>query len=186
MILAMACFGYFEPAHNFPVYVGVGERGITAIAIGDPPAGEGWRRDDRHPLVSEAARQLREYFGGQRRSFDLPLELAGTEFQRRVWAELLKIPYGETRSYSEVARAIGKPRAVRAVGSANHANPIAIVVPCHRVIAADGGLAGYGGGLDRKRLLLELEGATTARTSRRNSSGRSNSRRTSSQNRRSG
>ena len=105
------------------------------------------------------ARQLEEYFAGRRRQFDLPLDLHGTEFQKRCWQELLKIPYGETRSYADVARAIGNPSAVRAVGLANGQNPIAIIVPCHRVIGSDGSLTGYGGGLETKRKLLELEGA---------------------------
>ena len=98
-------------------------------------------------------------FSGRRRRFDLPLDLRGTDFQKRCWQELLKIPYGETRSYAEIARAIGNPAAVRAVGLANGQNPIAIIVPCHRVIGSDGSLTGYGGGLETKRKLLELEGA---------------------------
>ena len=104
-------------------------------------------------------RQLRAYFAGKLRRFDLPLDLQGTEFQLRVWRELEAIPFGETRSYSQIATAIGAPRAVRAVGAANGANPIPIVVPCHRVIGAAGNLVGYGGGLPLKKRLLELEGA---------------------------
>jgi O-6-methylguanine DNA methyltransferase len=103
--------------------------------------------------------QLEEYFSGARRRFDFPLDLRGTDFQIACWQALLAIPYGETRSYADIARAVGKPNAFRAVGMANNRNPIAIVVPCHRVIASDGGLCGYGGGLDVKRKLLELEGA---------------------------
>jgi methylated-DNA-[protein]-cysteine S-methyltransferase len=110
-----------------------------------------------NPLLAEAVRQLRAYFAGQLRRFELPLDLAGTEFQRRVWMELTRIPYGETRSYQEMAFAIGAPKAVRAVGAANGANPVAIVVPCHRVIGAGGKLVGYGGGLPLKRRLLSLE-----------------------------
>ena len=110
-------------------------------------------------LVIEAVRQLRSYFGGQLRRFDLPLYMRGTPFQLRVWRELERIPYGETRSYRQIAAAIGAPRAVRAVGAANGANPIPIVVPCHRVIGASGKLVGYGGGLPLKKRLLELEGA---------------------------
>ena len=101
--------------------------------------------------------QLQEYFAGKRTRFDLPLAPRGTAFQKAVWAALLRIPFGETASYGDIARAIGKPAASRAVGGANHRNPIAIVIPCHRVIGADGSLTGYGGGLDHKRLLLELE-----------------------------
>jgi methylated-DNA-[protein]-cysteine S-methyltransferase len=104
--------------------------------------------------------QLEEYFAGCRRVFDFPLELRGTEFQRRCWNALLQIPYGETRSYAEIARAVDCPRGFRAVGMANHDNPIAIVVPCHRVLASDGTLGGYGGGLELKRKLLKLEGVS--------------------------
>jgi len=108
-----------------------------------------------HPYVNE----LEEYFAGKRRDFSFPLDLRGTDFQLACWRALLAIPYGETRSYADIARAVGKPNAFRAVGMANNRNPIAIVVPCHRVIASDGTLCGYGGGLDVKRKLLELEGA---------------------------
>ena len=112
-----------------------------------------------HPIATEAVRQLRAYFAGQLRRFDLPLDMEGTDFQLRVWRELENIRYGETRSYLEIAAAIGAPRAVRAVGAANGANPIPIVVPCHRVIGASGKLVGYGGGLPLKKRLLQLEGA---------------------------
>ena len=108
-----------------------------------------------------ARRQLQEYFEGTRRSFDLRLAPEGTAFQRRVWEELRRIPYGETISYRELAGRIGQPTAMRAVGLANGRNPIAVVVPCHRVIGADGSLTGYGGGLDRKRYLLGLERGQT-------------------------
>jgi O-6-methylguanine DNA methyltransferase len=104
-------------------------------------------------------RELEEYFSGQRRQFTLPLDLRGTEFQLACWRALIAIPYGETRSYADIARAINRPQGFRAVGMANNRNPVAIVVPCHRVIASDGTLCGYGGGLDVKRKLLELEGA---------------------------
>jgi O-6-methylguanine DNA methyltransferase len=106
-----------------------------------------------------AIQQVLEYLDGKRSEFALPLDLRGTEFQRRVWDALLEIPYGQTRSYAEVARAIGEPAAVRAVGSANGANPCALVVPCHRVVASGGKLGGYGGGLPLKRRLLALERA---------------------------
>jgi O-6-methylguanine DNA methyltransferase len=108
-----------------------------------------------------AVAQILEYLEGKRRRFDLPLDLRGTPFQRAVYEELLRIPYGEKRSYADVARAIGKPRAVRAVGAANGANPIPLVVPCHRVIASDGHLGGFGGGLPLKRRLLAMEGTGT-------------------------
>lgn len=105
-------------------------------------------------------RQLREYFAGERTTFDLPLHTAGTSFQERVWAALRGIPYGETISYGELARRLGQPNASRAVGLANGKNPVSIVVPCHRVIGASGRLTGYGGGLDRKQVLLDLERRT--------------------------
>ena len=119
----------------------------------DPPPGS--RRND--DVFAEVATQLGEYFAGERTSFDVPMTLEGTDFQRRVWAQLCTIPYGETISYGELARRVGNPKASRAVGSANGHNPVAVIVPCHRVIAADGSLGGYGGGLDRKVHLLGLE-----------------------------
>jgi len=109
--------------------------------------------------LSGYVRELQEYFAGKRREFTFPLDLRGTDFQLSCWQALLRIPYGETRSYADIARAVGRPQGFRAVGLANNRNPIAIVVPCHRVIASDGTLCGYGGGLDVKRKLLELEGA---------------------------
>jgi methylated-DNA-[protein]-cysteine S-methyltransferase len=114
-----------------------------------------WVPDDR--AFPDAVDQLEAYFAGQRTDFDLKLSMAGSEFQRRVWQALLTIPYGETRSYGQIADQIGAAGAARAVGLANGHNPIAIVVPCHRVIGANGSLTGYGGGLDRKRSLLEME-----------------------------
>jgi O-6-methylguanine DNA methyltransferase len=129
---------------------------------------EDLREENQQYMFEESARhmqpyahELQEYFAGQRREFTFPLDLRGTDFQLACWRALLAIPYGETRSYADVARAVGKPNAFRAVGMANNRNPIAIVVPCHRVIASDGSLCGYGGGLDAKRQLLELEGALT-------------------------
>ena len=127
----------------------------AATCAPDPEWREG-RRSLPRPL-REAKRQLREYFDGGRRDFDLPLAPAGTAFQRRVWDELRRIPYGETVSYGELARRIGRPTASRAVGAANGRNPLAIVVPCHRVIGADGTLIGYGGGLPVKETLLAHE-----------------------------
>ena len=108
-------------------------------------------------ILSLAERQLLEYFEGKRKKFDLPLKLKGTPFQEKVWNELLKIPYGETRTYGEIAKNIENPKAARAVGMANHNNPISIVVPCHRVIGVNNKLVGYGLGLDKKQYLLDLE-----------------------------
>ena len=109
------------------------------------------------PLIKEACRQLSEYLKGERKTFDLPLNPKGTDFQKCVWRALCDIPYGETRTYKQIAEAIGNPKAVRAVGMANNRNPITIIVPCHRVIGANGKLVGYGGGLEMKEFLLRLE-----------------------------
>jgi methylated-DNA-[protein]-cysteine S-methyltransferase len=131
---------------------------------------QGWTESWTGP-VCEAARQLREYFEGRRTEFDLPLDPEGTPFQRTVWRHLQGIPYGQTISYGELARRAGNPKASRAVGSANGANPIPIVIPCHRVIAADGKLGGFGGSLPVKEALLALESGTGAeRPSARNGS----------------
>jgi methylated-DNA-[protein]-cysteine S-methyltransferase len=113
-----------------------------------------------HPVLVETERQLNEYFAGQRREFALRLDVAGTPFQRKVWNALLTIPFGETRSYGEIARQIGNPGAMRAVGAANGRNPVSIVAPCHRVIGSTGKLTGFGGGLEAKAQLLALEGVT--------------------------
>ena len=160
------CYDLFEDALGFAVALARGGRlaGLAhhatrelseeyrekywPLAVFDPAA---------EPLPSVRA-QLAEYLAGRRRDFDLPLDLAGTEFQKLCWEELLRIPFGETRSYGELAQRIGRPAAVRAVGQANHNNPIGVIVPCHRVIGANGSLTGYGGGLPMKRALLELEG----------------------------
>jgi methylated-DNA-[protein]-cysteine S-methyltransferase len=114
-------------------------------------------------VLEKAKRQLDEYLKGNRKEFDIPLLMVGTEFQRRVWKALMRVPYGATSTYRQIAEDMGSPRAVRAVGSANRANPISIIVPCHRVIGSDGGLVGYGGGLALKKWLLRLEqGGTRA------------------------
>ena len=114
--------------------------------------------DTQHPVLKETERQLLEYFAGQRRRFELELDFAGTDFQIRVWQALLTIPFGETRSYRDIAIQIGQPTAVRAVGAANGRNPISIIAPCHRVIGSSGSLTGFAGGLAAKQLLLSLEG----------------------------
>jgi methylated-DNA-[protein]-cysteine S-methyltransferase len=140
--------------------VGDGDR-LRALRFSRRPAriGDSWRRAEEP--FAEARRQLDEYFAGVRAQFELELAPPTTapEFDRRVWAQLERIPYGRTAGYGEVARSIGEPGAARAVGVANGRNPFAIIVPCHRVIGADGSLTGYGGGIERKRFLLELEGA---------------------------
>jgi methylated-DNA-[protein]-cysteine S-methyltransferase len=143
--------------HNghLTVRIRAGEAGVEAVEFVPPDTMP--EPGPAHPLTREAARQLKAYFAGTLWRFDLPLSPAGTPFQLRVWNELVGIPYGETCSYGQLADRIGSPTAVRAVGAANGANPIAIVVPCHRVIGSNGKLTGYGGGLPLKQVLLELE-----------------------------
>ncbi len=119
---------------------------------------ESAREDAEHDVLKASVTQLQEYFAGTRSRFDLPFDVRGTAFQKQVWEQLLAIPYGETRSYGDIARRLGKPAASRAVGAANGRNPLSIVVPCHRVIGTSGTLTGFAGGLDTKRVLLELEG----------------------------
>jgi methylated-DNA-[protein]-cysteine S-methyltransferase len=136
---------------------------LTLVADGDALAAVHLDGDPALPpprgVLARVARQLDEYFARRRASFDVPLAAPGTDFQRAVWAALSAIPFGETRSYVDIARAVGRPTASRAVGAANGQNPIAIIVPCHRVIGASGALTGYAGGLERKRWLLAHEGA---------------------------
>ena len=115
-----------------------------------------------HPVLTETERQLADYFAGQRKAFDLKLDFAGTDFQKKVWAALLTIPFGETRTYSDIARQIGAPTAVRAVGAANGRNPISIIAPCHRALGMNGSLTGFAGGLETKAHLLKHEGARQA------------------------
>jgi len=146
----------FETAGQFVFGVVASDVGIRAIELNGATALPG-REGESNPLLRQAVEQLRAYFAGELRDFDLTLDMQGTGFQTRVWHELRNIPYGETRSYSFVANTIGAPKAVRAVGAANGRNPIPIVVPCHRVIGAGGSLVGYGGGLPLKRFLLDLE-----------------------------
>jgi methylated-DNA-[protein]-cysteine S-methyltransferase len=128
-----------------------------------PGVGDDWIQNATIDPLPAAARQLKEYFAGKRREFDLPLRMEGTEFQQCVWRELTKIPFGETRSYGQLAKRLNNPNGSRAVGLANGRNPIAIIVPCHRVIGADGSLTGFGGGLDRKEWLLTHEGQPVTR-----------------------
>ena len=114
-------------------------------------------RDDDHPVLRKAEKELAEYFAGKRKRFTVKLDFAGTDFQKKVWQALLEIPFGETRSYGQIARKLGKPNAMRAVGAANGRNPISIIAPCHRVIGANGALTGFAGGLKAKETLLALE-----------------------------
>lgn len=133
------------------VAVAVDENGAVVRVVFGEAGGK------RHERAGEAAKQLDEYFRGERRAFDLDLRPFGTDFEKRVWAEVVKIPFGETASYSEIADSVGGAAVARAVGSANAANPIAILIPCHRVVGAGGELTGYAGGLWRKKWLLDME-----------------------------
>jgi len=157
-----------------PLFLAASARGLVALEFDERLPGQQTIRPNPRDLPAESkkvrfedsanelssyARELEGYFAGTRRAFSFPLDLRGTDFQLACWRALLAIPYGETRSYADIARAVGRPQGFRAVGMANNRNPVAIVVPCHRVIASDGTLCGYGGGLDVKRKLLELEGA---------------------------
>jgi methylated-DNA-[protein]-cysteine S-methyltransferase len=156
-----ACFYKTMPSPVGELKLVATDDGLTAIL---------WENDDprrvrlnivaedrTHPVLADTERQLNEYFSGNRTTFDMKLDFAGTEFQRKVWAALLTIPFGETRSYGEIAKQIGSPKAVRAVGAANGRNPISIVTPCHRVIGSNGKLTGFAGGLATKAQLLDLE-----------------------------
>lgn len=146
--------------YDFPVgTLGIGEDGTGISNIFLPGTVDtGAASEQETPLLAEAAKQLGEYFAGERKAFALPLSPQGTEFRRRVWGKLCEIPYGESRCYADLARMIGNASACRAVGMANHDNPIMIVIPCHRVIGKDGTLTGYAGGLEMKKMLLALEG----------------------------
>ena len=136
-----------------------GLAGVWFLGQKHGPDSSGWREDPEHPVLREAVAQLRAYFAGERDTFELPLDLqAGTAFQQDVWKALLAIPRGATTSYAELARRLGRPQAMRAVGAAVGRNPVSIVVPCHRVLGSSGSLTGYAGGLERKTALLRLEG----------------------------
>ena len=157
-----------------PLFLAASERGLVALEFDKRLPGQQTIRPNPRDLRSEGkttrfeeseralqpyVTELEEYFAGSRKAFDIMLDLRGTPFQLACWQALLKIPYGETRTYADIARAVRRPQGFRAVGMANNRNPVAIIVPCHRVIASDGTLCGYGGGLEIKRKLLELEGA---------------------------
>ena len=138
-----------------------GDRGLAGVLWSPERPGRGrakaMREDARHATLVEGQRQLEEYFAGKRKKFELELDFVGTDFQKRVWNALLEIPFGETRTYGEIAKQLGDPKLMRAVGAANGQNPIPIIAPCHRVIGASGDLIGFGGGLTRKSQLLDLE-----------------------------
>ena len=153
----MLCYSVVQPHPDFPLRLVASGDALLRLDLDDLRPDPAWSRDDHHPVLSEARRQLELYFQGQLRHFDLPLQPKGTPFQRRVWRALAEIPYGQTCSYAELARRLQPPSVARAVGQANGANPIGIIIPCHRVIAYDGKLGGYGPGLHRKRFLLDLE-----------------------------
>lgn len=157
----MLRYTYVDTPIGAILIAGDGNAIIETYFAGAKPKPD-WIRDDE--AFHEAAAQLREYFAGNLQAFDLPLAPRGTEFQQSVWSALLEIPYGQTTTYSTIANKIGRPAAVRAVGAANGANPIPIIIPCHRVIGANGSLTGFGGGLDVKRQLLALESRVAGQT----------------------
>jgi methylated-DNA-[protein]-cysteine S-methyltransferase len=163
---AMTCYSTIFPSPVGALTLVASDRGLAAILWQDDDPdrvrlGAMTERAD-HPVLVETARQLTAYFAGTLTAFDLPLDFRGTDFQKSVWAALLTIPFGETRSYGEIARQVGRPTAFRAVGAANGRNPISIVAPCHRVIGTDGSLTGFAGGIEGKRYLLALEAAPQA------------------------
>lgn len=149
-----------------PLTVVASGQGLCAVLWPDDPDGRVRLDDtaevDSHPVLDPAVEQLAEYFAGERQAFDLPLDLRGTEFQVQVWRSLAEIPYGETSTYGRQADHIGRPTAVRAVGAANGRNPVSIVLPCHRIVGADGSLTGFAGGLEAKRFLLDHERSVSA------------------------
>ena len=154
---------HFSDAIDSPlgvVNIVASSEGITSVSFDD----EAWNKPEPNAITDLCKQQLLEYFAGQRQQFDLPLDQCGTDFQRAVWAQLLAIPFGKIASYSDVAIAINNPKAVRAVGAANGRNPIAVIVPCHRVIGSNKTLTGYASGLHRKEWLLQHEGAMDAIT----------------------
>lgn len=142
------------------LYIAATEKGLSSVSWSEPVDGEKYGLSDSDAvaeILHRAAGELKDYFAGNLTRFTVPLDLVGTEFQKSVWASLLSIPYGETVSYRDIAVKLGNPRAIRAVGTANGRNPVPIIVPCHRVINANGQLGGYSGGLDKKTLMLQLE-----------------------------
>lgn len=159
----------FYASGRFPIgEIGVvcSENGLREVSVRKPSRSSAGKALSSHSsleavFAQRALTEISEFLSGRRREFTVPLDLQGTPFQLQVWKALLRIPYGETRSYGEIARAVGRPQAARAVGMANHSNPVAIVVPCHRVVASDGSLGGYAGGLEMKSQLLRLEASAS-------------------------
>lgn len=155
----MACLRFGTPLG--PMWAVADTAGLAALHFDGDDAGLPFRReareDEGHPVLRQTAEQVMAYFRGERRNFTVPLAPAGTPFQHRVWRQLGTLSFGATATYRDIAAAIGRPTAIRAAGAANGANPVSIIVPCHRVIGSDGALTGYGGGLPRKRALLDFE-----------------------------
>lgn len=163
---------FYFASERFPIgEIGVAcsENGLREVSVRKPSRSFAGSSLSSHGSLEavfarRALTEISEFLNGRRRQFTVPLDLKGTRFQLQVWRALLRIPYGETRSYGEIARAVGRPKAARAVGMANHSNPVAIVVPCHRVVASDGSLGGYAGGLEMKSRLLRLEASAGGTT----------------------
>jgi methylated-DNA-[protein]-cysteine S-methyltransferase len=157
----MLAFDQFETPHG-TMLVTATDKGLAGVYFKGQkhfPKKREWRRDARHPLLRQARRELAEYFAGRRRRFSVALDPQGTDFQRSVWKQIAKVGFGETLTYGELAQRAGRPGGARAAGAATGRNPLGIVVPCHRILGANGSLTGYAGGLQRKRALLALENA---------------------------
>jgi methylated-DNA-[protein]-cysteine S-methyltransferase len=158
--LTMLAYDHYEGPQG-PMLITATPKGLAGVYFKGQkhfPKKRGWRRDPRHPVLRKARRELEEYFAGKRTQFDVPLDPQGTEFQREVWKAIAKVGFGKTLTYGELAKRAGHPGSARAAGAATGRNPIGIIVPCHRILGANGSLTGYAGGLGRKRALLALEG----------------------------
>lgn len=156
----MLAYDKFESPHG-PMLITATPKGLAGVYFRGQkhfPEKRDWRRDMRHPVLRKARRELEEYFAGRRTRFDVPLDPQGTEFQRKVWKAITRVGFGKTLTYGELAKRAGHPGSARAAGAATGRNPIGIIVPCHRIVGANGSLTGYAGGLNRKRALLALEG----------------------------
>jgi methylated-DNA-[protein]-cysteine S-methyltransferase len=164
----MNCYSILKTAKLGDLLLVADETHLTGIYFNDcehvPPMGKGWKLNPRHSVLQRAAAEIQEYLKGNRKSFSIPLRFAGTSFQQSIWTQIAKIPFGETITYTELAKRAGAPTALRAAGTATGRNPLGIVIPCHRVVGKNGGLGGYAGGLDRKKRLLEVESIDLALT----------------------